>query len=560
MSITIFETLPNEILIEIFDYIKQHEIMYLFFNQNRRFNYLLSNYYANDIDLRYTSYKIFNYYCCSIIPLIASTIRSLKLGYEHCSTEQLYLFSKHLVAFDNLKYLHLYCRQEQDLELYLKFVKNLYCLTITIDDHISLSNQMTRCLFNKINFLLEECSIRNGVFSLKNHQYLSICFLQILTIELEFYSHLLILFDFIPHIKRLNIKLKWFDFNVYSIINYDYKTIHMKIRHLSNLKLHFNQVLLSNGYNLIVLLIRHIVSLQHLSLSISYLSNYSVINGQCMEIDLLSPLSNLIEFNFYFRFSYNNQQNNSIISSFRNDYWLLKRKQKIISYTDRYENDFYLYSLSFVFDDIDCISNGIFNYKANDDDDYDDDCIFQSYSTISSATPYAYDLFWSLHDDILRMFKNIKCLKFYLNSCRLANKASSLVLANVNTIICHYLQPNQQLFEEHFSHMLPNVYILKIDDVSIRHVVDEQSFLDIRNTYFFKHITELHMNGLIIDDSNEKTDYILVFLRYFSNIKIIKLQFVIKMHIQLIQSILDLLISNKRCLLSFIQFYSLHNN
>ncbi|CAF0759434.1 unnamed protein product [Didymodactylos carnosus] len=102
----------------------------------------------------------------------------------------------------------------------------------------------------------------------------------------------------------------------------------MKISQLSSLKIQFNQIIFANAYELIELLIQHIVSLEHLPLSTGYLSEPSAIDGRHIEINLLSALLNLIDFYFYFRFSYKNQQINSIISSFKNDYWLLKRKQK----------------------------------------------------------------------------------------------------------------------------------------------------------------------------------------------------------------------------------------
>ncbi|CAF1475811.1 unnamed protein product [Didymodactylos carnosus] len=558
MSITTFEILPNEILLEIFYYIKRAEIFYLFFHQNTRFNRLLLNYYTNDIDIRYTSYKAFNYFCSNIMPSIAANIISVTLGYEHCSTEQLYLLSNTCLSFRSLKHLNLHCRQEQDLELYLKLVESLYSLTVTISGHISLSDNTTRCIFNNKNFLFKECSIINGVFSLKNKRYLSTCFIQCLTIELEFYGQLLVLFDFIPYIKILSTKLKWFDFDPHSIINYDYKALHMKISQLSSLKLQFNQIIFANAYDLIELLIQHIVSLEYLTLSIGYLSEPSAIDGRRIEINLLSTLLNLIDFNFYFRFSYKNQQIKSIISSFKNDYWLLKRKQKIICYTDVCQNDFYLYSLPFSFCDIDCISNGITNYKTNDDD-----CKFQFNSIIPIGTPNAFDLYWPVDAKVLSMFKNVKCLKFYLGSCSSINKSSMLRLKNVNTVICKYLTPDQQLFEQHFSYIFPNVRVLKIDDVSIYRIVGKQLAFDhIKNNYFVKQVIELHLNNLEVNDvDDEKNNYLLEFLQYFSNIQILALEFANKIPIKIIQSVLEvLLLSNKRCLLSFIQFYSWNNN
>ncbi|CAF1134358.1 unnamed protein product [Didymodactylos carnosus] len=490
------------------------------------------------------------------MPSIASNIISLKLGYEHCSTEQLYLLSKHCLSFRNLKHLNLYCRQEQDVEFYLKLVENLYCLIITIDEHVSLSDNITTCIFSNKNFLLKECSVINGVFSLKNKRRLSICFVQVLTIELEFYSQLLVLFDFIPYIKILNIKFKWFDFDPHSIINYDYKSLRLKISQLSNLKLQFNQIIFSNSYDLIEVLIQHIVSLEHLSLSIGYLSKPSVIDGRRIEVDLLSTLLNLIEFNFYFRLSYKRDRNNLIISSFKNDYWLLKRKQKIICYTDIYENDFYLYSLPCIFRDIDCISNGIANYQTNDID-----CTFEFNSISSTGTPHAFDLYWPLNDKVLSMFKDVKCLKFYMSNCRLSNKSPSVVLKNVNTIICKYLTSYEQLFKQHFSLMLPNVCILKIDNVSIYRIMEEQLAFDYNDNIFFKRIIELHLYRLEVTDiDDEKKNYFVEFLQYFSNIKILALQFANKIPIRIIQSILKVLLSYKRCLLSFIQCYTWNNN
>ncbi|CAF1367474.1 unnamed protein product [Didymodactylos carnosus] len=262
-------------------------------------------------------------------------------------------------------------------------------------------------------------------------------------------------------------------------------TLRLKISRLSNLKLQFNQIIFSNGYDLIEVLIQHIVSLEHLSLSIGYLSEPSVIDGRCIEYD----------------------------------YWLLKRKEKIICYIDIYENDFYLYSLLCIFRDIDCISN------------------------------------------VLSMFKDVKCLKFYMSNCRLSNKSPSVVLKNVNTIICKYLTSYEQLFKQHFSLMLPNVCILKIDNVSIYRIMEKQLAFDHNDNIFSNELLNCILYRLEVTDiDDEKKNYFVEFLRYFFNIKILALQFANKIRIRIIQSILKVLLSNKRCLLSFIQCYTCNNN
>ncbi|CAF1393190.1 unnamed protein product [Didymodactylos carnosus] len=331
----------------------------------------------------------------------------------------------------------------------------------------------------------------------------------------------------------------------------------MKIPSLTNLKLHFNQILFSNGYQLIEVLISHIISLVHLSISIGYLSDSSVIDGQRMEVNLLSTLSNLMELNFYFRFPYKKQQkNDSFILSFKSDYWLLKRKQNVICYTDSYNLSFYLYSLPFVFSNIDCVSNGIDNYQSNFDNNLNDGT-FQFNTdilpNISMVTPNAFDLFRSLEYRIIKLFRNATCLRFYLYNCQVLIHADEplFTLENVNTIICKYLASNHQLFEQHFASMLPNLRTLKIDNVSIHRIIKNLSFIPI-NALMFKQIIELHLTSLEIDDDDNNNDYLLQFLQHFSNIKILKQDFVNIIKIQTIQTSLQLLLVNKICSLSII--------
>ncbi|CAF1577538.1 unnamed protein product [Adineta steineri] len=73
------ESMPDEILLEIFDYIPGCDLIYSFYNLNRRFNSIIHGIRLN-LDLSYVQQKTFLYICHYILPEFYQQIYSIKLS------------------------------------------------------------------------------------------------------------------------------------------------------------------------------------------------------------------------------------------------------------------------------------------------------------------------------------------------------------------------------------------------------------------------------------------------------------------------------------------------
>ncbi|CAF1592060.1 unnamed protein product, partial [Didymodactylos carnosus] len=261
---TKIDNISNEIIIEIFDYLRSMDILYSFYNiENKRFQKLI-NCYTTIIDLTcLSSFKIFSYYCYQIVPFITKNIISLNIGHNNYSKQVSFFIKSYeetrndsLLSLDfiNLKYLKLYFECETDIYPFISLFKNLYELTLITNDInnkklIGLSSS-TSIVFSKIfnnqNSTLNKLSIECiSVMHIVQEQPLpsTVCFIKYLTIKLEFYSILFRLIYYIPFIELLNIKINWFDDDEYhqkhqynNIISTDiyYKTISNKIPNLKS--------------------------------------------------------------------------------------------------------------------------------------------------------------------------------------------------------------------------------------------------------------------------------------------------------------------------------------
>ncbi|UJR33514.1 hypothetical protein I4U23_020959 [Adineta vaga] len=74
-----FESMPDEILLDIFDYISGYDLIYSFYNLNRRFNSIIHGIHLY-LNLSSVQQKTFLYTCHYILPNFASQIHSIKLS------------------------------------------------------------------------------------------------------------------------------------------------------------------------------------------------------------------------------------------------------------------------------------------------------------------------------------------------------------------------------------------------------------------------------------------------------------------------------------------------
>ncbi|CAF0784162.1 unnamed protein product [Rotaria sp. Silwood1] len=112
------ESMPDEIFLEIFDYISSYDLIYSFYNLNQRFNSIIHGIHLY-LDLSYVQQKKFLFTCHYILPNFCQQIYSIKLSNKQ--------------TIDGIQYFieqSKYCQQEQ--------VKTLILTEPTIEQLIKL--------------------------------------------------------------------------------------------------------------------------------------------------------------------------------------------------------------------------------------------------------------------------------------------------------------------------------------------------------------------------------------------------------------------------------------
>ncbi|CAF1548418.1 unnamed protein product, partial [Didymodactylos carnosus] len=160
--VTQLDNLPNDLIIEIFDYLQPCRVVYAFFDLNERYDRLLTE-YKREIDLTELTFDLFNFYCETFIPAVSGNLRCLKI--EHTNrTEQTYLFAEKIFRtehpiFSNLKSLYLYNITASELELCSNVLfKYLEHLTIKMETNTCFSFDL---IFSTLNRYAENFSTFN---------------------------------------------------------------------------------------------------------------------------------------------------------------------------------------------------------------------------------------------------------------------------------------------------------------------------------------------------------------------------------------------------------------
>lgn len=152
-SVTRFHDLPNEIYLEIFDYLPSLDIINSFHGLNYRLNGITQNIpmKLNFTQLNKTQYK---YTLKSIVPKLVEQTRSIELGRSSKLTSfvsslnseyfiDLYFQSFNLTQFTNLRYLTLYSSPYDQLEKLLLILPqmSLLCSLRLLENYSSMSNE-----------------------------------------------------------------------------------------------------------------------------------------------------------------------------------------------------------------------------------------------------------------------------------------------------------------------------------------------------------------------------------------------------------------------------------
>ncbi|CAF4978356.1 unnamed protein product [Rotaria sp. Silwood1] len=152
-----FEFLPNEIILDLFEYLSLIHLYQSFFALNSRFNKLLCQQFEKfHLDFRLISKTNFHQVCQNNILSVIDRIISLHLSNDDNTPQEIEYFLSHgyqLRQFIRLKSISLSClRSQQTLDQIMVECSYLPCLihlTLT-DSHVSMSGNDAQRLFNHI--------------------------------------------------------------------------------------------------------------------------------------------------------------------------------------------------------------------------------------------------------------------------------------------------------------------------------------------------------------------------------------------------------------------------
>ncbi|UJR17353.1 hypothetical protein I4U23_004248 [Adineta vaga] len=294
-----FETLPNEILLECFDYLNAPDIFYSFGQLNYRFKQLLEN-ISLHFDCRYISKSVFDQFCILILlnPAIKKQIYSLILSNNPtCHQIQTFLSFFSFNEFSSLRSLILVEIDKDDndkLKFILPYLSNLrYIHLIKPNDKLKSELNDSVPLLFQITSLITHLTLSDS----------SCCDL----------SHL---FEYAPMLKYVNCRnvscfSRWSD----------------RFSNFSNYcAVHLNKLILTaffGPFEYIEMLMKQTPNLK--TLMISSIVNNDIIDAFRWQNLITSVLPQLTVFKFSFEFIYYNNDKITIFDkyqAFQSDFWL----------------------------------------------------------------------------------------------------------------------------------------------------------------------------------------------------------------------------------------------
>ena len=293
----IFEKFPDEILLEICQYLSSADVLYSLFDLNARFNRTISH-YCQHLVLRRTSFIQFEHLCLHILPKIGFKIRSLCINANWTD-----LLPKHFFfyfgqqmkeVFPNIEHLILIAFSGNELIDYMESISDLSHLnSLTIYDRYNVTEEYKRILFTKIlsanQFRLKKVSCNHYTESLKINEMDSIIYTNIteLSIHLERIQDFRCLLKLIPNIRQMSITLDKQCED--EIIHFDESIM------INLIEFHMESFCRSWIFDEISSLLKQMPFLKYLSLDL-FSEDYHLFNGQAV-LSIL-PLNTLQRFNY----------------------------------------------------------------------------------------------------------------------------------------------------------------------------------------------------------------------------------------------------------------------
>ncbi|CAF4902382.1 unnamed protein product [Rotaria sp. Silwood1] len=359
-SHTWFNRLSTEIILEIFDYLSNNDIIYTFFYLNRRLHILLLQYqrFLSYVELPTSNLRFWK----NIFSIVGTKIQTLKI-IENDSSISLDLFPN-LTSLIIISSPHNLAKQEQfESILQSDQFKKLHSLKIKFNE-LFLTPALYGYLFNEILLLQYVFNNENSLHTLEYSYYIHSSFhspinnlkinlnLHSLTLKFNKFQDLFSIIKYTPNLKYLNIKSNPpYEFqgqNQWSNIN--------KIQ-LKQFYLTFNDMMYGTNrfftarridfHQLINTITQFSSSLLCLSLNLigCYItsSNDLPFNGIQLQQQFLQSMTQLKQFHLYALLTHDVIDIKSILTTFRNKFWF--DHNWIVGMHDKY-----LYTWPFSFD------------------------------------------------------------------------------------------------------------------------------------------------------------------------------------------------------------------
>jgi hypothetical protein len=322
-----FELLPNEILLDLFDYMNGVDLLCAFYGLNLRFNFLLyKQFRAFHFNFNFASKPNFDMICQQHLPIIADRVISVSLSDYEDTPEQIKLFFSYPLPFS-------YFTQLQSLSLY--FVDSYEMLLKLLDECYHLCNltylRLDSCYFQNcqadFQFILDTIwnlpkliHLSFGII-IKNQQLffalsntsLTLEFVKISGIDLQLYG-INRLYQCTPCLKRLSLFRKWFLYDSYLLTT------------LPTL-ISMNIFIYKTSKDAMINYLKNTYNLRHLNISLTS----SLIDGHEWEEIICNFLPKLK----VFRLRMNNsvpafqniqEQVDKLFDSFRSSFWIDDRR------------------------------------------------------------------------------------------------------------------------------------------------------------------------------------------------------------------------------------------
>ena len=296
-----FDQLSTEIILEIFDYLSSHEILYAFFNLNRRFNSILSQHQKNLLRNDQSDWTLSIDFFVHLRSLVISSLLPI-----HFDRIELLIKSKtfrRLISFQiQTKFFH---------PIYASQTRHTILFESIFNENNSLQNFGYLATISPSNFPTISTFQRN-----EN--------LRSLSLNLTNFISILLLFPYTPNLKDLDLtiartsnEIEWngiFDFE-------DMKLEKFSLTYARN----------SHGLGwdeskfsfLASFLQQFAPSLSSLSMNLSEKAiHLHQFNGHLLEQQLLKSLIQLKHFHFYVKFSEESVDIETILSTFETRFWL----------------------------------------------------------------------------------------------------------------------------------------------------------------------------------------------------------------------------------------------